>query len=360
MVKTHIFDNQISIVGCSKRGLIAVSASPSARKLAIHSAFTLVELLVVIAIIGVLVSLVLPAVQQAREAARRMSCGNNLKQFGLALQNYESIHRYFPGSGVNPNQYSVHTYLLPYLEQKQLGELVDPSQPLFFFSGTSTLNPAQAPAAGTIIKIFLCPSDPQAPLCSAYNSATFAGANYMVNGGTGRGLFYDTRFPTDGVFWNESKVRVAEISDGTSNTFFVAETLRGACVTTSASQPAFPRRQAGSLATVARTVTGQPGTDPPLGDALCTTATSWLGSHAIAWIWGQTPQTYFNTHAGPNSPVPDCTSNGQGWFRASSLHAGGVNTLFGDGSARFIADGIETTIWNALATRAEGEAVAGF
>ena len=83
--------------------------------------FTLVELLVVIAILGVLVSLLLPAVQQAREAARRMSCASNLRQLGLALHNYESTHRNFPGSGVNPNQYSVHTYLLPYLEQKQLG-----------------------------------------------------------------------------------------------------------------------------------------------------------------------------------------------------------------------------------------------
>src|SRR5688500_9658203 len=153
-------------------------------------AFTLVELLVVIAIIGVLIALLLPAVQQAREAARRMSCGNNLKQFGLALLNYEGTHRFFPGSGVNPNQYSVHTYLLPYLEQKQLGDLVDPSHPLFFFRGTSTLNPAQAIAAGTPIKTFLCPSDAQAPICSAYIAAAFAGTNYMVNGGTGIGVFY--------------------------------------------------------------------------------------------------------------------------------------------------------------------------
>jgi prepilin-type N-terminal cleavage/methylation domain-containing protein/prepilin-type processing-associated H-X9-DG protein len=322
-----------------------------------RAAFTLVELLVVIAIIGVLVSLLLPAVQSAREAARGMSCKNNLKQLGLALLNYEGALHYFPGSGVNPSQYSVHTYVLPYLEQKQLRDLVDPNQPLIFFSGQSTLNPAQAQAAATTIKIFLCPSDPQGPTCSAYNSATFAGTNYMVNGGTGTGVFYDTRYQSDGLFWNESKVRMAEITDGTSNTLLMAETLRGACVTTAASTPAFPRRQGGSLATVAKTIANQQGTDPPLSDALCTTATSWLGSHAIAWIWGQTPQTFFNTHFPPNSPVPDCTTNGQGWFRASSLHANGVNVLLCDGSARFVSDQINFSVWQAVSTRGGGETV---
>jgi prepilin-type N-terminal cleavage/methylation domain-containing protein len=323
-------------------------------------AFTLVELLVVIAIIGVLIALLLPAVQQAREAARRMSCTSNLRQFGLALQNYEATFRFFPGSGVNPNQYSVHTYILPYLEQRHLAEIVDPSQPLFFFSGTSTLNPAQAPAAGTPVKVLLCPSDPQSPICSAYNAADFAGTNYMVNGGTGSGVFYDTRFPVDGVFWNESKVRVAEITDGTSNTLFVSETLRGACATTTGNAATFPRRQGGSLATAAKTIAGQQGTSPPLSDSLCTTATSWLGSHAIAWIWGQTPQTYFNTHAPPNSPVPDCTTNGQGWFRASSLHPSGVNAVLGDGSTRFIRDQIDLATWQALSTRDGGENLSDF
>lgn len=323
-------------------------------------AFTLIELLVVIAIIAILIALLVPAVQRTREAAARTECQNNLKQLGLALHNYESIRRHFPGCGVAPNQYSVHTYLLPFLEQENVGKLVDPAQPLFLFSGQSTLNPPQAAAAGTIIKTFLCPGDPQRPLCSNYNSATFAGTNYMVNGGTGNTPFYDTRFPTDGMFWNESKVRPADIRDGTSNTLFMAETLRGNCLTTAGSIPSDPRRQGGTLATVAKTIAGQQGTSPPLSNPLCASATSWLGSHAIAWIWGQTPQTFFNTHDRPNSPVPDCTSNGQGWFRASSTHPGGVNVLLGDGSVRFVRDGIPLAIWQALSTRATGEVVGEF
>lgn len=322
--------------------------------------FTLFELLAVIAIIGVLVSLLLPAVQQAREAARRMSCRNNLKQLGLALHNYESTHLRLPGFGVSPNQYSIHTHLLPHLEQANVRNLVDPNQPLFFFAGTSTLNPAQAPAAGTTIPFFLCPSDPQAPVCSAYNAADFAGTNYMVNGGTGEGVFYDTRYPTDGVFWNSSYLRFADITDGTSGTLFMAETLRGACFTTDGSAPADPRRQGGSLATVAKTIPNQPGTNPPLTDSLCATATKWLGSHAIAWIWGQTPQSVFNTHEPPNSPRPDCTSNGQGWFKAASMHAGGVNSLLGDGSVRFVGESINLATWRALSTRSAGELVGDF
>jgi prepilin-type N-terminal cleavage/methylation domain-containing protein len=323
--------------------------------------FTLIELLVVIAIIAVLIALLLPAVQQAREAARRTQCKNHLKQLGLGVHNYESTYSRLPGIGVSPNMYSVHAGLLPYLEQQNLMGLVDPTEPLFIFiSGQSTLNPVQAAAAKTPIPLFLCPSDPQAAICDAYNSATFAGTNYLVNSGTGEQLYYDTRYPTDGVFWSSSYLKLSGISDGTSNTLLMAEGLRGSGFTTSGSAPADPRRQVSSQSSTAKTIAGQPGTNPPLSDALCATASSWLGSHAIAWIWGQTPQTVFNTHLPPNSPIPDCTSNGMGWFKASSMHAGGVNVLLGDGGVGFMSNSIHLPTWQALSTRGGSEVTGEF
>lgn len=122
--------------------------------------FTLVELLVVIAIIGVLVALLLPAVQMAREAARRMSCTNNLKQLGLALHNYHATFDRFPMAGLQDADFSVQARLLPYVEQRNLQARLDFGQPAFSgnFSGKIP-NPLFAEAFATPLPLFLCPSD---------------------------------------------------------------------------------------------------------------------------------------------------------------------------------------------------------
>jgi prepilin-type N-terminal cleavage/methylation domain-containing protein/prepilin-type processing-associated H-X9-DG protein len=322
-----------------------------------RTGFTLIELLVVIAIVAVLIGLLLPAVQKVREAAARMSCQNNLKQLGLAIHNYESANGTLPGLGDSPQrQYSIQARVLPFVEQDNLRNLIVQDQDLFFFSGTSTLNPVQEPAARTVVRLFLCPSDFQSPVFTNYNKATFAGGNYVVNTGSGDPdrLYSDLRLPTDGVFWNSSRVRLTDISDGTSSTLLLSESLLGYGSDTLGAAPVDPRRQAANLSTVAKSQPGG-GTNPPLSESLCASATRWSGFRSIAWIWGQLPQTGFNAYRPPNSPLPHCTSNAQGFFHASSLHPGGVNAVLADGSVRFTRDGIALDTWRALATRAGGE-----
>jgi prepilin-type N-terminal cleavage/methylation domain-containing protein/prepilin-type processing-associated H-X9-DG protein len=327
----------------------------------LRTAFTLIELLVVIAIIAILIGLLVPAVQQVREAANRATCQNNLKQFGLALHAYHDANRVLPGIGTTTaTNYSIHYQVLPYLEQENLRNLFVPGQPLFFFSGTSTLNPVQQPAAQTIVSLFLCPSDAQPPTYTNYNQGVFAGNSYMANTGSGDGILYDARFPTDGVFWAGSRVQLLHVKDGTSNTLLLAEALLGFGSDTTDSQAADPRRHAASLTGVANTISGQPGHNPPLTEALCATAAKWIGDRGIAWIWGQGPKSTFTARLTPNSPLPSCASNGIGIFKASSEHPGGVNVALCDGSVRFVRDSIRPETWRALATRAGGEVVGDY
>ena len=153
----------------------------------LRRAFTLVELLVVIAINGILIGLLLPAVQAAREAARRMSCGNNVKQIVLSMHNYESAHKRLPGIAGNStnNGFSALAKVLPYCEQDNLHSLVDYSIPLSLGSGGGqSVNPLQQPAARTEVSFFLCPSD--GGLTEFSSNGLWAPTNYMCNSGTGQ------------------------------------------------------------------------------------------------------------------------------------------------------------------------------
>lgn len=184
--------------------------------------FTLVELLVVIAIIGILVGLLLPAVQSAREAARRMQCSNNLKQFGLAMLNYESANRRLP-AGRSPSGLSAHAALLPYMEQTAVGNQVDFNVVWDHINNTV--------ARGASIPIFNCPSDPVSTLPIGW-----AGTNYRSNQGSGilngltPTLSSDPNFGypnPNGSFIPLTFLKLGDITDGTSNTAAFSEHSKG-------------------------------------------------------------------------------------------------------------------------------------
>lgn len=330
-----------------------------------RNGFTLVEMLVVIAIIAMLVALLLPAVQMVREAARRMSCSNNLKQLGLALHNYHGAYECFPGFGATTlTSFSIPAQLLPFVEQENLQKLIDFDQPLYLGPNHSqTLNPAQRGAARTRLRLFRCPSDSQTDLLEEQPGEVLAGGNYVACGGSGTGTNYDLRYPTDGMFHYGSRYGFRAMTDGASNTILMSETLLGLGkrMENYTPTPSERRRLAGFLSGYAPR-SGAPGLtqggtvlqNPNLA-ALSEAATSWYGNRGFGWIVGKPLSTSFTAYLPPNSSLPDMQAMGIGFFSARSNHPGGVNCLFGDGSVRFVRDRIDSAVWRALATREAGE-----
>jgi prepilin-type N-terminal cleavage/methylation domain-containing protein/prepilin-type processing-associated H-X9-DG protein len=296
--------------------------------------FTLVELLVVIAIIGVLVSLLLPAVQAAREAARRTQCSNNLKQLGLAMHNLHDTQGTLPpGTGPNPCCWGTWQVLvLPFLEQKALKDLYQN------WGGDDTTGPRYSGSPNTKqvtnvrFKALTCPSDmPNKPISGITSH------NYAVNyGNTG----YGQQATLNGVRFGQAPFaraknpnnvfagkRLAELTDGTSNTMLAAEVRQGQ------------------------------GTD----------------LRGFTW-WGDACN--FTTYLNPNSTQPDViytpsycnqvqqnppctgtpTSTAPSMFAARSRHPNGVQVLMGDGAVRFVTNNIDINAWRAASTSEGGEA----
>ena len=204
----------------------------SSRRARRASGFTLVELLVVIAIIGILVALLLPAVQAAREAARRAQCSNQLRQWGLALHNYHDVYQSFPMVNAqnylpNTQGFSPQSRLLPFVEQLNLQNQLDFAQPAFTGPFNALVpNPQFSATFAMRIPIAVCPSDPAPVMNVGAGGANYAGINYMVSFGSGTGVNYDLRWRTDGVVYENFGLRFADMLDGASNTVFMSETVR--------------------------------------------------------------------------------------------------------------------------------------
>lgn len=318
-----------------------------------RSAFTLVELLVVIAIIGVLISLLLPAVQQAREAARRMQCTNNLKQLTLAMHNYESTYKQFPQPAEDSLYgYSAQAKLLPFIEQGNLSDLIDYSQPLL--SGVANdpdLNPALINVVRQPLSVLQCPSDPGNPL-STEKGNVWAGGNYMANAGPGIGMSYCSRSDTDGLFWRGSNTKFRDVTDGTSNTIAFAETLYGLRGDDTADLVDY-RTQ------IMRVSGGGPCSAP--AESLVTrSATRYEGRRAGQWIRNITYQTLINAFFPPNAKSPDVSHHGEAISGARSQHPGGANVSLCDGSVRFVTETIDLATWRNLHNRHDGQVLTGF
>ena len=349
--------------------------------------FTLIELLVVIAIIAVLIALLLPAVQQARESARRTQCKNNLKQLGLALHNYESTHMTLPayysfGAG-NSGSFSVQAQLLPYMDQASLHGLIDFGLKPQIGCCPGDVNPPLVPVAKMKLAAFRCPSDPgpdsfdvKSGTTGGATGATFtyATCNYHVNSGTAVGKLYDARLPTDGIVWTNAKVRFGDITDGLSNTAAFSESLIGLPLQT-VPAPTNSRERRRSYINVACTWTSStvpPATaglangysapaDPSLFEAM-TVAISrgWAGQRGAGWIHGREYWTAYNHYHNPNSNVPDMGTCGNGIFGARSEHVGGVHVTLCDGSVRFVSENMDLNTWRAVGTRNGAEPVGEF
>ncbi len=315
--------------------------------------FTLIELLVVIAIIAILIALLLPAVQQAREAARRTQCKNNLKQLALAAHNYHDTHNAFPlQAGESLYGYSAQAQLLPYHEQGSLHSMIDFSRPLTIgVAWNPQINPAVAAVAGRTVSVMLCPSDSGNPFHVDGAGFAWAGGNYLVNGGSGVGTQYCSS-RNDGLFWRGSNTKMRDITDGTSNTVFMAESLfgnRGPNTTVLVD----PQRQ------MKRVNLGSPCV--PTGDQMVAGAGSvFEGRRAGAWISSIGYQTLIQGFLSPNSKTPDVVHHGEIVSGPRSMHVGGAQISLCDGSVKFVSDSVDLNTFRNLFARNDGNVVGEF
>jgi prepilin-type N-terminal cleavage/methylation domain len=334
-------------------------------KTVVTRGFTLVELLVVIAIIGILIALLLPAVQAAREAARRLQCTNNMKQWGIALQNYHSTFNRFPGLSDNSNAaFSIHTYLLPYVEKTALASLVDTTIPLYSGgSGAARLDAIHVDAARTVDSLFRCPSNMDPTTQINASDEEYACNNYVYCFGTGTGDYYDVRNRTDGAFYQKSAVSFGTIVDGSSNTMVLSELIVGEGNTGLLAGSSIADIQNSKLHNTYM-ADFSPGTAANLAlvrdaDVASLSPPKWRSDIGKGWIVGKCDSSLYNSYLPPNSKLPNIYCANFGFFAARSYHPGIVNVLLADGSVQTASDAVALGTWRAYSTINGSEAVGG-
>jgi prepilin-type N-terminal cleavage/methylation domain-containing protein len=290
-----------------------------------HSGFTLVELLVVVAIIGVLVALLLPAVQAAREAARRASCTNNLKQIGLAIANYQLVHKQFPPSSsdalANALDFSIDepaetrhswaSFILPFIEMSDLADTIDRK--------AHALARVNLPAAAALVPVYRCPSytGPQYGEADRYRmlGTECAIGNYLALGGSTVGNLWGVDLLPDGVIIPAGEVTPKDVTDGLSHTVFIVESRE---------------------------------------ESLAVWADGFTAATCALVFNAQRHPRYAEDIASLNY-APYFNYDPMVRFGPSSMHVGGAYHLFGDGSVQFIKDDVTPALYVALTTREGAE-----
>ncbi len=319
--------------------------------------FTLIELLVVIAIIATLVAILLPAVQQAREAARRSTCKNNLKQLGIALHNYHDVHGVFPigclfvdqgASGPsNSNRSTWLSRILPQMEQSALYDNMDFDRS----SGNANWDPNQVRNAE--IPAFRCPTDPgnkgttnrsEGPTsyvacigdtyrgwgdATGLSSMPYMGT-YVQGNGEWRNMVYHNT-DQDAIFATNSRTSLRDVMDGTSNTMVVSECLVGSSII-----------------------------DDDTGDVDVCTGTA-RTQRGYAWAYGPLEVWSYTTKNVPNAIVEECVRfSTRTSLGAKSMHKGGVQITVADGAVRFVSENINLATWRNLGQMNDGNVLGEF
>ncbi len=331
--------------------------------------FTLIESLVCVALLGLLTALLLPAVQAAREAARRARCANNLKQIGLALQDYHADHNSFPYEttefrlprvlstqpGIHEG-YSALARLLPYMDRQPLYSSLNFG--VEAHPGPTTPRLENSTAFETTLSFYLCPSDGAERLRTHGN-------NYRGNFGVGPAPNTSAESPDGGNgFYNlPMTLRAASFTDGLSHTVAYSERLRGSGVNAQIDPgSAKPERDFGDLGISIKPSPFERDADYALAWCRVAAATAFpsFTNGGYTWLISKRATTTYCHAQEPNGPIPDAIPGvPQAWgiVTARSWHRGGVNALMADGSVRFVRDGISRRVSRALGTRNGGELV---